>query len=83
MHSVDVGRVMIAALRTDCTVHQATANAAATSSTARPEPITARSTAAFRRVRHLARASSWSVAWVKVRRPQACSAQTFGEHLFQ
>jgi hypothetical protein len=65
-----------AALMVACTVHHATRKSAATSATARPESITAASSAVLSRVVHRARAGSWSVAAMMVRRAQAGSAHT-------
>jgi len=69
------GSSTAAALTVACTVHHATRKSAATSETARPELITASSSAAFSRVVQRARVGSCSVAGVNVRRPQAGSTQ--------
>ncbi len=59
-----------------CTVHHAIRWARATSSTARPEVMTASSTAWRSRLKQRARNGSWSLTWVKVRRSQDVSRHT-------
>ena len=70
------GSSTAAALTVACTVHHATRKSAATSATARPESITASSSAVLSRVVQRARTGNCSVAGVNVRRPQAGSAHT-------
>src|SRR5512133_299648 len=69
------GSSTAAASTVACTVHHATRKAAATSETARPELITASSSAVFSRVVQRARAGSCSVAGVN---PDLCQLVSCG-----